>query len=387
MMKFLYSLIALLFFSLSLSGQQSSKSKLQPININSSVIIDNIYNIDGGIKPGFTTLGLFDFSIDYSPQTKGLLRNTSFYAHLLKTAGKGASENLIGDVQVSSNIEGMASRFIYELYISQQLKSFNLSFGLHDLNTEFMVSEYAGDFINSSFGIFPAVSLNVPVSIFPVTSVGGVVAYRKKSFDIVAGLYNLNYDYVYEEVFNIQNHLFNKGFLGVLEMRYKINPPNGLSGEYKIGGYYKDCQHLEDQHKDESCFTEENHGIYFIADQLIWSSPNDNKLGMFAQIGIAPKETNYVPYYYGFGISLKTRDKKYIPDVIGLAVGSVGLNSFDEGDMVFATSNETTIELNIQKELSGRISLQPDFQYIINPAGILNNAFAGILRLNIKLNN
>ncbi len=387
MMKILYTLIALLFLSRVVYGQHGDENESQSLTINSSLIIDNVYNFNGGVKPGFTSLGLLDFSIEYLPFTKGLLKNTSIFTHLLKTAGKGASEHFIGDVQVASNIEGKASRFIYELYISQQIKNVNLSFGLHDLNTEFMASELAGDFINSSFGIFPAISLNVPVSIFPVTSIGGIVTYSKKSFDIASGFYNLNHEYVEEEAFNIHNHLFNKGFLGVLEMRYRLSPENGLNGEYKIGAYLKDCHHLEESHQQGSCFTEVNHGIYFIADQIIWSTPENYQLGLFSQVGLATKKLNYVPNYYGFGISLKTPGEKYFPDLIGLAIGTVGLNGIEEENVIADTSRETAIELSIKKELFGRITLQPDIQYIINPSGILSNAFVGIFRVDVKLNN
>ncbi|OIQ00823.1 MAG: hypothetical protein AUK35_01200 [Zetaproteobacteria bacterium CG2_30_46_52] len=40
-------------------------------------------------------------------------------------------------------------------------------FGWHDLNAEFYVSDYAALFLNSSFGIGPEISGNVPTSLFP----------------------------------------------------------------------------------------------------------------------------------------------------------------------------------------------------------------------------
>lgn len=386
-MKLLINLTLLTLLIPPLFGQQDETKEQHSLDLYSSLIIDNIYNFDGGIQPGGTILGLFDFSIEYSPSNEGIFSNTSFYGHLLKTGGKGASENFIGDAQIASNIEGRASRFVYELYVIQQIRDFLLSLGLHDLNTEFMVSNYAGDFINSSFGIFPTVSLNVPVSIFPVTSIGGIVTYNKKHYDVAFGFYNLNHEYIEEEEFNIKNHLYNKGYLSVLEIRYRLSSEKGLNGEYKIGGFYKDCHHLEDALEHNDCSTEKNYGVYFIADQVLWSSSRNLKIGMFSQLGIVPKKTNYVPDYYGLGISLMTTSKKYAPDFIGLAIGSVGLNSFNDAHEVIGNSRETTIELSIKKELFDRISLQPDIQYIINPFGIHPNAFAGILRLQIELNN
>jgi len=381
MMKFITSIQIFLLLSSSLYSQNSDSTIFKPLTINSSLTVDNIYNTTGGIKDGYATMGLFDINFTYTPSAQGVFRNTVFHAHILKTGGKAASENFIGDAQVASNIEGRASRFIYELYIGQQFKNINLSFGLHDLNTEFMASEYAGDYINSSFGISPSISLNVPVSIFPVTSIAGIISYNSESFDLATGIYNLNYDYLEEEEFNLKNHLFNKGYLGIIEMRYRIAPENNLNGEYKIGAYYKYCDSSEEQ----VCPGEKNKGAYFIADQTIWSSSNHYQLGMFTQISIAPKETNFVPDYYGLGISLKSSDKKIFPELIGLAVGSVGLNTFNDDYKVINTTRETTFEFSVKKELFKRITLQPDIQYIIKPSGIYNNSLVGILRLQIDL--
>jgi porin len=384
----IHTCLLLLFCSiLNLWAQENNSSETKSLQINSSLIVDNVYNFNGGIQNGLSTLGLFDFNIEYKPTHKGIFRNTSMYAHLLKTAGKGPSEHYIADVQVASNIEGKASRFIYELVVKQQFGDFNLSLGLHDLNTEFMTSEYAGNYINSSFGIYPVISLNVPVSIFPVTSMGGIISYNKKKIDLVAGIYNLNHEYIEEEEFNIDNHLYKKGFLGVAELRYKLYTNNDLSGEYKIGGYFKDCHHEDEILELADCTTEKNYGLYFIGDQVLWSTPRDFQLGLFTQLGFAPKETNYVPDYYGIGVSIKTSDKKYFPEFIGLAIASVGLNNYNEEHIIQETPRETAIELSAKKELFGRITIQPDLQYIINPSGIYDNTFVGILRLQIDFNN
>ena len=379
------SIAAFTLFSLTIYGENTGEDKT--LSVSSSIVIDNVSNLSGGIEAGNTTLGLFDFGVVYKPFQNGLFQNTTFHMHLLKTNGKGSSEYFIGDAQVASNIEGKASRFIYELILSQQLGDLLLSFGLHDLNTEFMMSDYAGDFINSSFGIFPAVSMNVPVSIFPVTSVGGILSYNKKMFDIVGGIYNLNNEYVEEEEFELHNHTFQKGYMGVAELRYRLNPGKKLSGEYKFGGYYKDCAPCEEVEEVEAFIVNKNHGVYFIADQSLYTVNNKFNLGLFTQVGLTPKKTNYVPDYYGFGLSVRTEGRKYAPDFIGLALGRVGLNNYSAELGFNNPEHETVIELSAKKTFYNRITLQPDIQYIMHPSGMYNDAIVGMVRLQIEFNN
>jgi carbohydrate-selective porin OprB len=52
-----------------------------------------------------------------------------------------------------------------------------------------------------------------------------------------------------------------------------------------------------------------------------------------------------------------------------------------------ANRHETAIELYYRYTLNNHISLQPDFQYIINPSGAdtrLSDALLGLLRLSVE---
>ncbi len=380
-MKFL-SILWLALFSFTAHYAQVLTEESSPIEINSAIVVDNVFNSSGGIATGYTALGLFDFTVAYKPFSEGILKNTGFFGQVIKTGGGEPTGDLIGDVQVASNIEGRSSRFVYQLLIKQKIGDLNVSFGLHDLNTEFMTSSYAVEYINSSFGIFPAVSLNIPVPIFPVTSLGGVVAYNKTNFDIVAGFYNLNHDYLEEASFDLSNHTFHKGYLGVGEFRYRL--PNG---EYKIGGYLKDCHPAPDEEgMVPQHLNRKGHGVYFIADQQIFETAKGIRFGSFAQVGLTPDQSNYAPEYYGLGLSVENLPKKYLPEFIGLAVGSVNLHEYEQTGELANKANETVIELTMKRTFWERFTIQPDVQYILSPSGIYNDALVGILRLQVELN-
>lgn len=80
---------------------------------------------------------------------------------------------------------------LYQLWYKHRIGDFSIFTGKHDLNEVFFTSEFAGEYINSSFGIMPIASLNVPVSIFPGTTLNIIGKYKINSnYDVYAGIYN-----------------------------------------------------------------------------------------------------------------------------------------------------------------------------------------------------
>ena len=59
------SIVILIMYSFSIHCQETEENKTY--SVSSSIIIDNVSNFSGGIETGNSTLGLFDFGIDYAP--------------------------------------------------------------------------------------------------------------------------------------------------------------------------------------------------------------------------------------------------------------------------------------------------------------------------------
>ncbi len=365
-------------------SQQADSTQPKDLTLTASITLDQVSNLHGGIQTGTTLLALFDMSATYKPPT-GFLKNTSFHLHLLKTAGGGASENFIGDVQVASNIEGRYTLFVYELLISQKIGYTTISAGMHDLNSEFMMSEYAGDFINSSFGILPSVSLNVPVSIFPATTFGGLINYSREKYDVLAGIYNLNYEFCNQETFDFNNHFYQRGFLAVGEVHYRWWNANRQVAEFRAGGYLKSCDEPNHENIPDQRGNATNFGLFFIGDFKVYESSDDNSVGLFVQAGMAPPRDNQASRYIGAGISYRNHTNNYLPQQMGLAVGSVKLNEFQTDHFVNAHGSETVIEATATIPLFRIITLQPDVQYIISPSGNYDNALVAIARIKLEL--
>ncbi|MBN1462973.1 MAG: carbohydrate porin, partial [Paludibacteraceae bacterium] len=86
-------------------------------------------------------------------------------------------------------------------------------------------------------------------------------------------------------------------------------------------------------------------------------------------------------HFYSLGINYKEFSKKRTDDMLGLAVAYFGSDNA-------SITHETTIELTYKMVLNEHLYIQPDIQYIINPAGTenkLNNALVGIVRFGMEL--
>lgn len=377
----------LLAFFLSVSVYCCSQDTINKndLQFTASITVDNVSNISGGIKEGNNTLALLDMNTWYYIN-KGFLKNTGFNVHLLKTTNARPSEDLVGDIQTVSNIEGRASRFIYELLVQYKIKKLSFTIGLHDMNSEFNVSETALNFINSSFGIFPVVSLNMPTSIFPITTFGGVLSYNRKKFDIAGGVYNLNYDFIENENFIVDNHFYQKGFFAISELRYRWFNDSGKTAEIKAGGYFKKGNHEKDLSSPAESVSEINYGFYFLGDFKLKQLNSNRSLLSFVQIGHAPSRINLSSEYYGLGISLITEEKKFFPHHIGFALAYVKLNDLEVDKFVNSGRYETALELTSDINILKYFVLQPDIQYIISPSGgLYDNSLVAILRLVINV--
>src|SRR5690606_15282824 len=59
---------------------------------------------------------------------------------------------------------------LFEFWYSQDIGRFRLLLGQFDMNSAFAVNALASNFTNTSFGMYPSVALNVPLSIYPAAA-------------------------------------------------------------------------------------------------------------------------------------------------------------------------------------------------------------------------
>lgn len=172
-----------------------------------------------------------------------------------------------------------------------------------------------------------------------------------------------------------------EGLLIFSEIQREITIGN-MPGIYKAGIYLH--QHFvkeeEDYDEDVDTLFRNNNGVYVIGDQMIWQNPgNKRNVGVFIQLGLAPRKQNTNHHYIGLGMNFTGLFSRKGNDVAGVAVAHDGLRG--------GKDNETTLELTYKYAVFQFLYLQPDVQYIINPAGTeerLNNCLAVTLRFGIS---
>jgi porin len=142
-----------------------------PITFSGGYTFDLAGNVAGGVDQGTAYLGNIDLNFDFDTQALNLWKGGHFFVYLLNNHGNSLSE-LMGDFQVANNIEAESNTRLYELWYEHNFSFWSVLVGQHDLNSTFAKTDTGFFFVNSSFGIQPDLSTNVPTSIFPLLEDG-----------------------------------------------------------------------------------------------------------------------------------------------------------------------------------------------------------------------
>ncbi len=382
MYRFLF-IINVLFWSFCLSLAQSvTPDSLRIIRPEISYVGELAGNLDGGIKKGTCYLGMANLAVGFSTEAAKFWNGGYFFVNLANTHGGEPSADFFGDIQVASNIEAGDHTYLQEVWYSQSWNFVKITLGLQDMNVDFANTPVGGLFLNSSFGILPTISGNIPAPIFPLTSLGLSTDWKlSEGTRFLAAIYDGSATDFEDNPHNLKWDL-QKGegllLFGEIDQDVMVN---GLPGIYKGGIYLH--QHLieeEDHDADIDSGYKNNNGIYIIADQMFWQHPNKEKgLSAMVQIGLSPRRHNLNKYFVGFGLSFKGVLSRHGKDIAGLAVAHDGLR----GNI----GSETTYEFSYQYTLFDLLFFQPDIQYIVNPSGSdehVKNCLSAFLRFGIN---
>lgn len=381
----LYYTIIFAFLNVCLYAQEPSK-----VSIETSITGDFIKNMIGGISTDYTYIGMEELGITFDSEALGLWKGGEVFFHAINTHGRLPSAEIVGDLQVTSNIESGNYTGLYQYYYKQTLGNYSILLGQHDLNSEFVGTEYGGTFINSSFGIAPSISLNVPVSIYPMAAPALILKYdMPHRFNYKLGIYDGDPGDPENNRYNLQPNIsLTEGALIISEVEF-CRTVNELPECYKIGGYYHTNDFID--YNDTNITRQGNYGAYLVSDLVLWSGfdhPN-RYLGLFIQGGIAPQHINQVNYYIGAGLHLNGILPNRYNDALGLAFAYANMsNPYRKLDTTIDLG-ELAVEFTYKVNLFEHYSIQPNVQYIVNPGAntLLNNALVATMRFNIYLKN
>jgi porin len=388
MIKYYFFLLSLFLIS-DLAAQVQADSTVVdeksqvPFSFEASYVADMFTNMKGGIRTGSGYLGMANMCVGFNTQLAGLWKGGNIYVHGASTHGSTPSATYLGDLQAASNIEAGDHIYIQELWYSQKMGSTEWIIGAQDLNAEFVSSETGGLFLNSSFGIPSLMSYNLPVPIFPLTTLGITGKWQvNDDFSFKAALFDGRPTTFEENKYNLGWDMKKSdGMLMFTESELATNILK-LPGTYKLGAFY----HSGLKEKDETTglmtsVFDYDYGFYFLGDQKVWQNTTTNRsLTLFVQASVCPENINTHHFYIGGGGQLSGLFCKNGNDILGLAVAHAGFKNM-------IVKHETTFELSYQLPLGDHFFVQPDVQYIMNPAGTdskLDDALVAFCRVGIN---
>lgn len=367
-------------------------------------------NVTGGVHRGFAYDGLTTLTIGLDTQKAFGWPGGTFNASVLQIHGRNLSADNLLVLQTASGIEAEDTTRLWELWYDQAFAGgrFDVKLGLQSLDQEFMASAGASLFLNAAMGwpVLPAADLYAGGPAYPLSSLGIRLRARPTSnLTLLAGVFDDNppggpFDDD-SQLRGAERHglgfNLNTGALFIAEAQYATDAIGGLPGTYKLGFWY-DTAGFPDQRfgadglslaapgsSDDPLIHRGNFSFYGMFDQTVWrpDPKGARALGVFARATGAPGDRNLVSFSLNAGITLKApfpgRDNDTVGIGYGLAHVSGRTAALDRDTALFSgtaypvRSNEQFIEVTYQYQVAPWWQLQPDFQYVLNPGGGIQN--------------
>lgn len=339
-------------------------------------------NFSGGAGKGNRVLDNLSLVMDIDGEKAFSSEGTSAHIYLLNNFG-GRINDLVGSNGGIDNMEVPEQAFkLYEAWIQQNFFDDKLSIlaGLHDLNSEFYVTDTSGLFINPTYGIgteMAATGDNGP-SVYPYTSLGLRIALTPMQNTYLMGAI---YDGVPGDLNRPRGtHIRfndNDGALVVAEGGIKSDD----WGHYGAGVWKYTAKRA-----DQLTTTDMAHsrGFYFLAERSFYND-DTRDISSFGRLGFTGGDIEQFKNNWSVGVVLSG----YVPtrpdSQIGFAVTQSTNSSKFKAANAPVDGKETQFELTYADRPLPWLTVQPDLQYTVNPGTdpMLDNAWTGGIRLSI----
>jgi porin len=381
-------------------------------------------NTRGGIRRDAVYQGRLDVQLDADLEKLLKIPGLAFHTNFYQIHGRGVSGCCLGgNLLTTSGIEATPATRLFELWLEQKLLDGKVSVRAGQLaaDSEFILSQYGGLFVNATFG-WPAITAtNLPSGgpAYPLaTPAVRVKLAPTDQLTFLGAVFNgdpagpgpgdpqrRNSDGL---SFRTRDPAL---FIGEAAYTYnKGKDAAGLPGTIKFGGWHH-LGRFDDQRfgidglslADPSSAGiarrfRGNSGIYGVIDQLIYRVPgtDDQGLGVFARVSGSPSDRNVISFYadggltykgfilgrpddtfgVGFGyaqISQRARGLDRDTRGFGVIDGTDPATGLYAGPFLPIRSSEALIEVTYQATVVPGFTVQPDFQYIFRPGGNVSN--------------
>lgn len=353
---------------------------------------ETLADTTGGLRRGTIYEGRLEGELNVDLDSFAGLTGASLHTNAYQIHGRGLSSHNVGDLFTVSNIEAYPDTKIYQAWFQQSLFDGKLAFrfGQLAIDAEYIVSETASVFVNSSFG-FPAIFANDLPSgggSYPFAAPGAELHYRPtKSLTISGVIYDGDPAGTGDpRLANVPLSARDRGgvafrlrdpplFLTELSYLTDHGGQGGLPGNVKVG-YLHHFDRFPDYGAPPGIdrYVRGDDGAYLIVDQSIYKEAGSaNGASVFVRIMGAPQGRNLVDAFVDAGIAYQGLFPGRGQDTIALA-GAYAHLSADAtrrerlaGNGRLVNDGTGLIEATYQYVVMSGVTLQPDLQYIIDP--------------------
>ena len=352
----------------------------------------------GGFQQGTRYDGRLEVAVTVDMEKAIGWRGLTFFTNGYQIHGQSISALNLGVLMPVSFIEALPTTRLFELWLEQKLLDDRLSirFGQLAVDSEFMISEGAGAFLNASWGWPSIAGINLPDGgpAYPLAAPAARLAFNPNdSLGFLVGLYSG--DPAGDCAADLPQECNPNGLafplddpLLFIEAAIKYNQGEGeLSGTLKLGtwrlfgsfeqtatgtsGLPIGLQPVPGEIADH------DRGFYAVFDQMVFRLPGagDPKgVSIFGRAMAAPSDGNMIELYWEAGLTLDGMWSARPNDILGIGFAYTGVSSqiidFDrEQGFPVIPSFEGMLEVSYTAQIMQGLRLQPDFQYFWNPGG------------------
>lgn len=389
--------------------------KEQGIEYSLTYIADVRGNPFGGIRQGAAVEDRLNLRLNLELDKLVGWEGATAHANAYFIHGTGLSRYYVGNLLTTSAIEALPSTRLYVLWLDQKLMDGKLAIRAGQLaaDTEFIVSQTATLFMNSTFG-WPAITgVNLPSGgpAYPLAAPAIRVKYSPDNkFSLQVAVFDgdpaaANRPGPDPDPQRLDrrgtNFRINDPAFVIAEAAYAYNTdsdPKTLPGAVTLGGW-QNYGRFDDLRVDTTGRSladpasngiarrlRGNAGIYGILDQTIFreAEKEDEGASIFVRASMSPTRSSLIDYYVDAGLAFRGLFDGRDSDTVGLSMAYAHISSdarrADRDANIYSSLSmpvrkfETVFEATYQALVVPGFTVQPDVQYIVRPGGGIANS-------------
>jgi porin len=373
------------------------------IGIGGFYAAETFGNPSGGFKRGATYDGVLELHLDGDLKKWGLWKGLCLHANGYQIHGRSITADYVHSLMTVSNLEATPATKLYELWLQQGLFNEHLYVRVGQLaaDGDFLVSVGGAYFLDGTWGWPTLLAADLPSGgpAYPLATPGVRVLFSpNENFGLKAAVYNgdpvgpnCKGDPQVCDPAGLEFRLSDPPLL-FAEGFYSYNQKRGLAGTIMLGGW-NHFGSFEHQRFDIAGMPiavtgrpgrplDHDWGFYAVLDQLVWRVPHSEDVkgvGLFTRVIGAPSDRNLVDFYAEGGVTFTGMIAHRSDDslAVGFAYADISdqVHGFDvDSGLPVARNYEALFEICYTAQIGTGWSLQPDFQYIVQPGGNVPNA-------------